>query len=373
MLSVFGAMVVVAVLFPAIPVLGVVGSLIGDQRGGQLAIAGALGVLAAYALHVLGRRILRFVLAISAVVTLAGAVVITSTQITFAHSVGADVTVADVFAVGSSIAPADETVTVGSPDGVALKASVWRTKSTTSTRSAVLWVHGGGFNEGSRNEQSSMARTLADHGYPVVSVSYRLEAKQPWRAETGDVICGLSWMQSHARQLHIDPSDITIIGGSAGGSLALNVAYGLREGTVDSSCGGTLPRPPRAVAAFYPAADLLGVYYDNGLMPVSDYAHQVLKTYLRGLPSRVPNRLRYADPASKVAPHLQPTLIVNGENDRLIRASRNERFATRLRRDGNDVTFHAVPFSDHGYDLNSNTIGAAASRAMILSFLRDRG
>jgi acetyl esterase/lipase len=45
-----------------------------------------------------------------------------------------------------------------------------------------------------------------------------------------------------------------ITGQSAGGGLAMQVAYGLGDGTVTSSCGGTVPRP-KAVIALYPPDD----------------------------------------------------------------------------------------------------------------------
>jgi acetyl esterase/lipase len=361
-------LIVAAVLFPTIPVLGVVGSLLGNQRGGQLAVVGVLGVVTVVALWRLGRRRLLLAAAVPAAFTLVGALVVTGAQIGFAESVGAHVSAADVLRVGSPAAPPDETVVVAHVGGVDLKASIWRSAAHRATRAGVLWVHGGGFSAGSRDEQAFMARTLADHGYPVVSVDYRLVGKQLWRTETGDVVCGLSWMQAHASTLGIDPDRVTIVGGSAGGSLALNVAYGLQQRTVTSTCGAT-PVAPRAVAAFYPVADIAGTYRDDGLAPVSPYATSMVTNYLGGTPDAVPTHLASADPDHKVEAGLQPTLLVNGANDRLIRATRTCAFADDLAAAGNDVTYRQVPYSDHMYDAWPDTIGASASRAMLLTFL----
>lgn len=374
MISIFAivaALVQLSVLFPRIPALGVVGSLLGDQRSGQFLVFGLLAASAAVGCWLLGRRRFTVVIGAAAVVTLVGAVTTTSAQLSFAQSVGATVTWSDIFRVGNPAAPADRVVRFARVDGQDLRASIWNPAGNTdnASRPAVLWVHGGGFTAGTRDEQASLARTLADRGYPVVSIDYRLNARDMWSAETGDAVCGLSWMHDHAAALGINPDRITIVGGSAGGSLALNVAYGLREHSIHSSCGDTLPSAPKAVAAFYPDADIAGVYRDNGLMPVSDYAATITKEYLGGAPADVPEHLAYADPAHKIQAGLQPTLLVNGGNDLLIRAARTHAFADRLTAEGNDVTFHEVPYSAHAYDGDPHTIGASTTRALLLTFL----
>lgn len=369
--AIVAALVQLSVLFPRIPALGVVGSLLGDQRGGQFLTFGLLAAAAAIGCWLLGRRRFTAVIGAATVVTLVGAVTTTSAQLSFAQSVGATVASSDIFRIGNAPAPADKVVRFAKVDGTDLRASIWSPSGHTNTasRPAVLWVHGGGFTAGTRDEQASLARTLADQGYPVVSIDYRLNAKNMWSAETGDVVCGLSWMQDHATMLGVDPDRITIVGGSAGGSLALNVAYGLRAHSVHSSCGNTLPSAPKAVAAFYPDADIAGVDRDNGLMPVSDYAATITKEYLGGAPADVPEHLAYADPAHKIHAGLQPTLLVNGGNDLLIRAPRTHAFADRLAAEGNDVTFHEVPYSAHAYDADPHTIGASTTRALLLKFL----
>lgn len=363
------ALIVVAVLAPRIPVLGVVGSLLGNRRAGKLLVAGAVALGAGVGLHLLGRRRLRVLVSVPAIVALVGSMVVVGAQLHAARAVGAGVDAADVFGVGSAATPPDATPEIARLDGTALNASVWRTPAGVRPRSAVLWVHGGGFNAGSRDEQAGMARYLAGHGYPVVSVDYRLHSAQPWRDETDDVVCGLGWVEHHAGSLGTPAGRVSVVGGSAGGSLALNVAYGMREHSVASSCGWTPTAAPRSVAAFYPVADIAGVAADNGDAPVSQYAHTMTDAYLDGSPSAVPSRLSYASPASKIRPGLQPTLLVNGANDSLIRPQRNRRFVDRLHAAGDRATFQEVPFSDHMYDASPHSIGAAISRALLLHFL----
>ena len=59
-----------------------------------------------------------------------------------------------------------------------------------------------------------------------------------------------------------------IAGQSAGGGLAMQVAYGLGDGTVTSSCGGASTQP-KAVFALYPPDDFAMAWnLDMGLGPV---------------------------------------------------------------------------------------------------------
>lgn len=86
---------------------------------------------------------------------------------------------------------------------------------------ALLWIHGGGFVQGSpiQDEASSIgfARAL---GITVAAVTYRLSPDVTAPAALEDAYAGLTWLFGHADELGIDAGRIAVGGASAGAGLA---------------------------------------------------------------------------------------------------------------------------------------------------------
>jgi acetyl esterase/lipase len=111
-------------------------------------------------------------------------------------------------------------------------------------RPMVVMVHGGGWRAGSRYEwaRNGWPQTFAATGYVVVAPSYRLACEVPEPDADGvlpagvelcghtmadqraDVVEAVRWSIRNASRLGGDPSRIVLVGGSAGGHLALLAA-----------------------------------------------------------------------------------------------------------------------------------------------------
>lgn len=119
---------------------------------------------------------------------------------------------------------------------VELRLDVWQPGGDTSaSRPAVLWMHGGYFIFGDRQDMDPYARDFARRGYVAVSVQYRLRED----LETSDVggiveasydayddaLAAVAWLESRADQYRIDTDRIAAGGYSAGAITALNLAY----------------------------------------------------------------------------------------------------------------------------------------------------
>jgi PelA/Pel-15E family pectate lyase len=85
---------------------------------------------------------------------------------------------------------------------------------------AVLIVHGGGWETGSREMERPLARRLATLGYAAIPVSYRLGEAGRFPAALHDLKAAVRWVRAHAAEQGIDPAHIAMLGGSAGGQLA---------------------------------------------------------------------------------------------------------------------------------------------------------
>jgi acetyl esterase len=98
------------------------------------------------------------------------------------------------------------------------------------TRSAVLYIHGGGFCFGSVEFEHQGAMGTA-HGADavVVSVEYRLAPEHPFPAGIEDCYAALEWLASAAPTLGVDAARIAVMGQSAGGGLSAGVALMARD------------------------------------------------------------------------------------------------------------------------------------------------
>lgn len=361
------ALLVLGALIPALPFFGVLGSRLVGRWAFRFVLLGILLASVAAAGWWLRARRVAGALGGGALIALAGSLVVLGGQLSFAHERGVPVGFADVLGAPTPAAPPDRTEVFAEIGGQELRASVWSPPRAGAERPAVVWVHGGGFGSGNRFEQRALYRYLADRGYPVISIDYRLTPPPRWRDATSDVVCALSWITEHAAELGVDPSRLVLSGGSAGGGLALNTGYALAARHEVGGCRGARPAPPIAVAGFYPAVDLAGAYADAG---PGGYGRRTAVAYLGGSPQRFPERYAHASAVARVRPGLMPTLLVTGVDDQLIRQQRVRGFADRLRAAGDVVDYVAVPFGDHAFDSRFHTIGGAVSRAELLGFLR---
>ena len=85
---------------------------------------------------------------------------------------------------------------------------------------AVILVHGGGFDVGSRDR--NMAPTfqpLADAGFAWFSVDYRMAPEFRFAEAREDIDAAIAWVKANARTYHVDAAKIALAGESAGGFL----------------------------------------------------------------------------------------------------------------------------------------------------------
>ncbi|MFY0603753.1 MAG: alpha/beta hydrolase [Flavobacteriaceae bacterium] len=84
----------------------------------------------------------------------------------------------------------------------------------------VINIHGGGWNHGVKESQRGFG-SFFKNGYAVANVAYRLVDVATAPAAIQDIRCALIYIYKNAKRLNIDTTKIVIMGGSAGGHLAL--------------------------------------------------------------------------------------------------------------------------------------------------------
>lgn len=84
---------------------------------------------------------------------------------------------------------------------------------------AIVFIHGGGWISGEKEDMDALANYYADLGYVTVSINYRLAPTYVWPTQIDDCQAAVRWVRKYAGVLSVDPSHIAAYGVSAGGHL----------------------------------------------------------------------------------------------------------------------------------------------------------
>jgi len=119
---------------------------------------------------------------------------------------------------------------------VQLKMDMYQPVGDTATnRIAIIWVHGGSFYFGDKQDFAGTATDFAKRGYATFSINYRMtdhsvtpgsnEITTVAQAVKHDILAAVRFVRSHASEYGIDPNRIVIGGTSAGAWSSLYAAF----------------------------------------------------------------------------------------------------------------------------------------------------
>jgi acetyl esterase/lipase len=83
----------------------------------------------------------------------------------------------------------------------------------------VVFVHGGGWIEGSKNSGQLAAKLLNPYGYTVASIEYRMFPQTDGQGEAEDIARSIAYLIQNAQTLGINSHSVALMGHSAGGHL----------------------------------------------------------------------------------------------------------------------------------------------------------
>ena len=264
-----------------------------------------------------------------------------------------------------------QTITFAEVGGQTLRLDLYQPPGMSQTpRPAVVVVHGGSWNAGVRSDFPQWDKWLANEGFVVFDVEYRLAPQPNWQTATGDVKCAVAWVRAHAADYGIDPRRVALLGRSAGAPLALLAAYTANGAELPASCDTTtVDEPVQAVVSLYGTTDLLWGYAHPANQRVLD-GPATLRRFLGGSPDEVPDAFRLASPVTHVNAHTAPTLLFHGGRDQLIRDDNMELLTQRLATAGVPHRALLIPYAQHGFDYNFHGWGSQLARPLLLDFLR---
>ena len=92
----------------------------------------------------------------------------------------------------------------------------------------VVFIHGGGWQDGDPDDYGFVARTLAQGGYATALVGYRLGAEGRYPAMLEDSAAAVRWLLDHAGELGVRTDRLVLAGHSAGAYNAAMLALDRR-------------------------------------------------------------------------------------------------------------------------------------------------
>jgi acetyl esterase/lipase/lysophospholipase L1-like esterase len=261
-------------------------------------------------------------------------------------------------------------VTYGEADGEKLLLDAYLPSDTFARpRPAVLLVHGGGWEGGSRDVPHfvTLARSLAEEGFAVFSISYRLvkrpqngqPAQNQYPAALDDCQRAVRWLRHHARDYGLAPDRLAALGDSAGGHLVALLGTTDTRDNRDPELARYSSRVNAVVDIFGPT-DLTRPLPDVDVFGITP--RRMVDNFLPD-----PARRREASPLFHVNDQTAPFLIFHGGKDVLVPIEHSRELHATLQTAGRDST--CIEFADEGHGFGS----AEAKARMLketLQFLR---
>lgn len=213
---------------------------------------------------------------------------------------------------------------------------IYYPKNTNKTVPIIIRFHGGGWKSGLKEDYTNF-NIYFNQGYALANVEYRLtgEAKAPAAVE--DARAAMIYILHHAEELNIDKRKIILLGGSAGGHLALTAGYLQNNRIYDSN-----------TAPYTDEIKVLAVVNKYGIAMPSD-----LMTYsslLEWLGPNVNNKefIKSLSPVDLVSTNTPATYIVHGDADPTVPYKQSLLLQAALQEASLKHQFTTIPGGGHG-------------------------
>lgn len=238
-------------------------------------------------------------------------------------------------------------ITYFSASGVDLKLDLYRRRDVTTPQPTLVFYHGGGWVQGTKEAAAMSLMPWLEMGWNVVNVEYRMARVALAPAAAEDAQCALRFVVSQAKNYNIDTGKIVLSGESAGGHLALLAGMAPESAGFTAACAGggfagneTAVPKIAAIVNWYGITDVVDML---GGPNARSYAVQ----WVGGAANR-DAVARNVSPLTHVRADLPPILSIQGDADPIVPYSQNVRLRDALSKAGVKHELFTVPGGGHG-------------------------
>jgi acetyl esterase/lipase len=220
----------------------------------------------------------------------------------------------------------------------------------------VVVIHGGGWDSGDRGQLAGFNHGLAQLGYAVAAIEYRLAPKFRWPAQREDTLAALAFLKKNAAELGVDATRLVLFGRSAGGQIASAVGYGANDPAI------------RGVVSFYAPHDMFFAYtyaVEDDILK----SPNLMRQYLGGPPAAAKANYESASGHQMVKAGSPPTLLVHGTIDTLVWYRHSVRLSARLAAARVPYVYVELPWATHAFEFNHAGPGGQLARYALEHFL----
>lgn len=203
----------------------------------------------------------------------------------------------------------------------------------------IINIHGGGWNHGSKEKQTGF-RAFFKENIAIANINYRLVDVAPAPAAIEDVRSTLIYLIRNAKELNIDTDKIVLMGGSAGGHLALCAGYLANNPKFDTDRGDIKNIKIAAIINKYGIGDMYS--FSTG--------EKAYKSAVRWLGKNANNTefKKSVSGMTYITKDSPATFIVHGDADPIVPYSQSVELHKKLVDKGVKTEFITVKGGEHG-------------------------
>lgn len=211
----------------------------------------------------------------------------------------------------------------------------------------IVWVHGGGWRNGSKNEMP--LAPLVARGWAIASVDYRLTPVAPFPANVHDLKAAIRFLRAHQRQYGFAADRLAIAGSSAGGHLAALVGVTNAHPELEGEVGTNRQESSdvHAIVSFYGASNLESILRQSTPFGLG-VRIPALQLLFRGQPDEKPALAKLASPVAHVDANDPPLLLIHGDQDPQMPVNQSLELQGAYEKAGLSVRFVPIHGGLHG-------------------------
>ncbi len=228
-------------------------------------------------------------------------------------------------------------------DSTNLKLDIYHAKNISESAPLLLFIHGGAWKKGDKHDYLRYLIDFARKGYVTATVQYRFSNKVKFPAQLQDVKAAIRWLKKNADNYYINSKKVAVIGGSAGGHLAMMAGYTSGISEFNEETESPYSSEVQAVVNLYGPADLTTEYAREQ----SSVTNLIGKKY-----NEAPELFQKASPTNYITADDPPTLIFQGTIDELVPFSQSDNLTKQLENAGAQVEYHKLEGWPHTMDLS---------------------